>query len=897
MPLVAGTRLGPYDILGLIGAGGMGEVYKARDTRLDRSVAIKILPAELSADPERRARFEREARTIGALSHPNIVAIHDVGTVETVTYLVMELLEGETLRARLQHFRPAPTPAAGSSADAGTGSGTARPRGGMPIRKALDIAAQVAQGLAAAHAKGIVHRDLKPENIFLTTDGRVKVIDFGLARAVAAGMAAAETRTATAPAAVAGTGPGVVLGTVGYMAPEQVRGQASDHRADIFAFGAVLFEMLSGERAFTGGSAIETMSAILNVDPLERREAAVGLPPNLEALVRHCLEKQPDERFESARDRAFQLQALGSGSTPSGPAAAYRPARWRWFVTASVGAALLVAGAAAGAMFLARRPVPPAFPVSFIEPPPAGMSIGNSSVMDPRHVVAVSPDGSRVVFRAGAGRETMLYLRRLDALAAQPISGSENARFPFWSPDGQRIAFCQGLKLKHVAVSGGTVQEVAACGGVLTPGNWGADGSILFVPDYFGPLVRVPAIGGAVTEVLPGSGTSLSYYSPVWLPDGKHFLVVKFFFGQAPGADPGIYIGAIGSEELLPLVTGRVEAVAVSGDKLFFLRDRMLMSQPFDPHSRTLSGQAKVLANGVISFSAGSGTVAYYDPADGFSLGNRVAWFRRDGTLASYTGPPGSYWDPRISPDQLSLAVGQLDPEGLARVWGYDIARDIGLPVAAASSVGPVWSPDSTSVIAWDGDTGAKRWGVNGVPSGEPVAGLRGDRPVTPYDWSPDGSWLLTGLAGGLQAVPLTGARTRVPVALPPFGGTRGDFSPDGRWVAFDSAASGSRRVYVTPFPGPGEPQPVASIDGVNPRWRQDGRELFFESLSDRMVYSVPVTPRGSRLDLGQPHPLFKLPALGQNWYYDVTSDGQRFVAVIEGEPDPTPLKFSVNLR
>jgi tRNA A-37 threonylcarbamoyl transferase component Bud32 len=897
MPLVAGTRLGPYEILGLIGAGGMGEVYKARDTRLDRPVAIKILPTELSADPERRARFEREARTVGALSHPNIVAIHDVGTVETVTYLVMELLEGETLRARLQHSRPAPTPAPGSSADAGAGSGAARPRGGMPIRKALDIAAQVAQGLAAAHAKGIVHRDLKPENIFLTTDGRVKVLDFGLARAVATGMAAAETRTATAPAAVAGTGPGVVLGTVGYMAPEQVRGQAADHRADIFAFGAVLFEMLSGERAFTGGSAIETMSAILNVDPLERREAVMGLPPNLEALVRHCLEKQPEERFESARDLAFQLQALASGSTAFAPPVARRPARWRWVVTASVGAALLVAGAAGGAMFMARRPAPPASPVSFIEPPPAGMSIGNSSLKEPRSVVAVSPDGSRIVFRAGAGARTMLYLRRRDGLTAQPIAGSENAEYPFWSPDGQRIAFCQGGKLKHAAASGGPVQEVATCDRPRTPGSWGPDDSILLVPRYDDPLVLVPANGGPATEVLPRSARNQAYYSPVWLPDGKHFLVVKFFYRQHPADDPGIYVGTLGSKELLPLVTGRVEAVAVSGDKLFFLRDRMLMTQPFDSRSRTLTGQPKVLANGVIAFSAGSGTVAYYDPADGFSLGHRVAWFLRDGTLASYSGPPGSYRDPRISPNQLSLATSQLDAEGLPRVWVYDIARGSGLPLTAAPSVAPTWSPDGTSVIVWDGNPDAKRWSLNGVPSGDPFAGLSGERPRSCYDWSPDGSWLLASIGGGLEAVPLGGAGKLVPVAVSPFAGATGDFSPDGRWVAFDSAASGSQRVYVTPFPGPGERQPVASFDGVNARWRKDGRELFFLGLPDRLLYSVPVTPQGSRLDLGQPHALFNLPALKFNWYYDVTDDGQRFVAVVEGEPDPTPLKVFVNPR
>jgi eukaryotic-like serine/threonine-protein kinase len=891
MSLVAGARLGPYEIVAPIGAGGMGEVYRARDTRLDRSVAIKVLPPEVSADPDRLARFEREAHTIGALSHPNIVAIHDVGSTvspqgaggTTIHYLVMELLEGETLRARLQP-------------------------GGLPRRKALEIATQVAQGLAAAHAKGIVHRDLKPENIFLTTDGRVKVLDFGLAKvraAEAAGVATAadsvETRTARARAGGAGTAPGTVLGTVGYMAPEQVRGETTDHRADIFAFGAVLFEMLTGERAFSGASAVETMTAVLKVDPLDRREGSAALPANVEALVRHCLEKQPDERFESARDLAFQLQALAAGSTSSGPAPALRPAGRRRLLTALGAVTLLVAGMLTGALLVARRPASVASlapVVSFIEPAPAGAVIGHSGTTAPRGIIAVSPDGARIAFRVRTGASAQLYLRSLDGLAAQLLPGSEGAGYPFWSPDGRRIAFCQGGRLKHVDVRGGATQDVAACPNPRTTGSWGADGSILFVPDYLGPLVLVPAGGGPVTEVLPGGTNALAYFSPVWLPDQRHFLVVKFVYGEDPGHALGVYVGTLGSRDLAPLVAGRLEAVALTGGTLFFLRDGTLWTQPFDARSRQLSGQPKALANGVVSFSAGSGTVAYYDPPGGFSLGQRVTWFRRDGTVASRTGGPGTFRDPRISPDGSSLALAQANAAGLFELWVYDVARNTGVPLATASVTTPVWSPNGRSIVGIVTGRGTRRWELGGTPSGEAIAGFP-EEPWAPKDWSADGSWILAwSRAGdGLQAVPAAGGGKMVPVALPPFAGTRAAFSPDGRFVAFESAASGSARVYVTPFPGPGERQPVASIDGIDPTWRKDGRELYFLGPADRMLYAVKVTPKGSRLDLGLPQPLFELPALAGNKYFDADAAGQRFVAVVEGEPDRTPLKIVVGYK
>ena len=899
MSFSPGHRLGPYEVGALVGAGGMGEVYQAVDARLGRTVAIKVLPPAVAADPDRRARFEREARTVGALSHPNVVAVHDVGTVDDVTFLVMELLEGETLRSRLSGTTAATELHGQTNVSAGPGSAPAH---GLPRRKAFDIASQVAQGLAAAHARGIVHRDLKPENIFLTNDGRVKVLDFGLARAVTSGLPDAKTRTTPAFAHAAATEPGMVMGTVGYMAPEQVRGKEADHRADIFALGAVLFEMLTGARAFAAESPIETMSAILSQDPFERRDVSAAIPANAEALIRHCLEKQPEERFESARDLAFQLQALASGSTASGittPLAGPVHHKRRW-LAAAVGVALFAAGVVVGVLLRKESPPRPLDVVSFTIEPPAGVSlglVGGTMLQAARPPVAVSPDGGRIVFRAnddsGAGK---LYLRVLARAATQPIAGTDNASYPFWSADGSRLAYCQDGQLKHISLDGGPAETVAPCANPRGPGSWNQAGRILLVGSYTGGLMEVGG-GAAPTEALASryDDEGCTYLTPAWLPDGRHYAVVR---SSVRGALPceGLYLGRTGSSEITKLVEGGVEAAATVGANLLYLHQGSLYEQPLETTNWQPVGKPSLIATGVVSFAAGAGTIAYAARPDAtphpFAIGNRIAWFERGAARnpVAFTGDGGGFGDPRISPDQRSLLVTSLSAIGRSEGVIYDIATGVPNPLGERGTIG-TFSPDNRSLAYLGGHEGLTVWDMSGPPV--VIRGPKGERLTGPTDWHQN--WILSGL-GGTHAFDRHGSSPPIPIATAATGGVgqNADFSPDGKWVAFRSG----NRIFVAPFPGPGARRPVAAQLGETPRWRDDGRELYFltiGNIQDRTLMAVPVTYDGAGIAFGAAVPQFKMPALSRNWAYDVTKDGRRFVAVIPAERDPVSLTVLLN--
>ena len=902
MPLSPGHRLGPYEVGALVGAGGMGEVYQAVDARLGRTVAIKVLPRTVAADPDRRTRFEREARTVGALSHPNVVAVHDVGTVDDVTFLVMELLEGETLRSRLSAAADATEIHGHTNTTASTTAALAH---GLPRRKAFDVAAQVAQGLAAAHARGIVHRDLKPENIFLTTDGRVKVLDFGLARAVGSGPPDAQTRTTPAFANAGATEPGMVMGTVGYMAPEQVRGKEADHRADIFALGAVLFEMLTGARAFAADSPIETMSAILSQDPFERREAAAAIPASAEGLIRHCLEKQPEERFESARDLAFQLQALASGSTASGltppivAPAAGKP-RWRF---AAAGIALFAAGLTVGVMLRGEPPRRSLERVSFTIQPPTDVSlglIGGTMLQASRPPLAVSPDGARIVFRAndddtGAGK---LYLRTLARADTQPIAGTDNGSYPFWSADGSRLAFCQGGQLKHVSLDGGPAETVAPCGNPRSPGSWNRDGRILLVGGYTGPLMEVSA-GAQAAQVLPSQYNEggCIYMTPSWLPDDRHYVVVQTSVREVLPCE-GLYLGRAGSPDLSKIVEGSIDAATTIGPNLLYLLTGSLYRQPLDAASLRPVGKPTLVATGVVSFAAGAGTIAYAARPDArphsFVIGNRIAWFERGAAdhPVGFTGEGGGFGDPRISPDGRSLLVTSLSAAGRSEGVIYDIATGVPNPLGNRGTIG-TFSPDGRSLAYLGAHEGLTVWDMAG-PRTRVIRGPKGERLSGPTDWYQD--WILSSLDGP-HAFAATGTAAPIPIATAATGGAgrTADFSPDGKWVAFISAG----RVFVAPFPGPGARRPVATQLGETPRWRDDGRELYFlttGNIQDRTVMAVPVTYEGADIAFGAAVPLFKMPALSRNWAYDVTKDGRRFVAVIPAERDPVSLTVLLDL-
>ena len=901
MPLNPGFRLGAYEVIAPVGSGGMGEVYRAHDSRLGRDVAIKVLPSSLTSDPASLARFEREAKAIGALNHPNIVNVHDAGTHDGVTYVVMELLEGETLRARLQGSAAHTTTSSTKTPKPGS-SGAAQAHG-LPRKKALDIAHQIAQGLAAAHARGIVHRDLKPENIFLTNDGRVKILDFGLARAVTQQIGDAQTQLSPAPSS--DSIPGMVLGTVGYMAPEQVRGQSTDQRADIFAFGAVLYEMLTGERAFDCETPIETMSAILKADPLEQPVAAVAISGPLEPLVRHCLEKQPDERFQSARDLAFQLQAIASGAISTstveravGAGARGGDAR-RWLLLAAVAAVALAAGIAIDRAIL-RSPASETSLTLALLPPP-GVRIWPGPSPARTGGVAVSPDGRQIAFVGQNGSGALqIYVRSLDAAVARAVPGTESGFYPAWSPDGRRLAFGQAAKLKTIPVEGGAPQVVVDFRNPRSAAAWGSDDTLLYHPDYRMPLMRVPAAGDTPTEVLPAAAQDVSWFSPIWLPDGRRFLVVRFAYADDAAAGAGIYVGSVDSKQTTLLVPGAISEVAVGDGEIYFRRATDLMAQPFDPRTAKLSGQPRVLSNHVSMVSAGAGTLAYFDPPGGLSQGHRITVFSRAGAVLSQIGEAGTFRDPRFSPDGRRIAIARAGETGLFSIWTYDLARNIDARVSGATFIAPAWTRDGAGILSARTD-GLRIFDLGGGPP-RLVRSLPDFANV--HDVTPDGQEALLSIIGPdttqLVSLALDGKSEPRPIGLVERLQNAAAISPDGKWIAMVGSEGTTQRLFVKPYRGAGARVAVTAGVALYPRWRADGRELYFASgrLADVSIMAVPVAWTASGPDFGTPQTLFKVTRpIFSNHGFDVTGDGQRFVIVIAGELDASPITVRVRVK
>jgi hypothetical protein len=643
MSLPSGTRLGPYEILAVIGAGGMGEVYRARDERLKRDVAIKVISQGFAANPDRLARFEQEAHAAAALNHPNILAVYDVGASNGEPYVVSELLDGATLRDVLT-------------------------QGALTMSMSIDIATQVALGLAAAHTRGITHRDIKPENVFVTQDGRVKILDFGLAKLREdVGGASQATRLH------ASTEPGAVLGTVGYMSPEQVRGQPCDARADIFSLGVVFFEMLTGTRPFRGQSAVETMNAILKEDPPDLSASNSKLTPSLDRLVRHCLEKNPGQRFQSAQDLAFALQSAATGASGSIGVAATaassadvrrgRRERVAWGI-----ATISLLSALGLAVFVYSRPRDAVTLTRASIPLPDGASITRSMPARPLPI-ALSPDGRSLTFVASLDGTPTLWVRPLDATAATKLNGTEGAAGPFWSPDSRWIAFFADGRLKRIAPTGGDPQIVCATNG-LGGGTWNQENVILFSPSDVGEagLVRVSAAGGAVSAVteLDRARGETNHIWPQFLPDGRRFV-----YNLVGREDSGIYVGSLdaaGHTLLLPFTDRSdvgVSTLAYTPGYLLYVHNETLLAQPMDAGSGRLSGQAVPIAEGIAKVGPGSaafsvsatGTLAYWD---GSSMPtSQLTWLSRDGTVVGRSGPPGGYADLALSSDQRRIAVGR----------------------------------------------------------------------------------------------------------------------------------------------------------------------------------------------------------------------------------------------
>src|SRR5262245_1383954 len=873
--LTPGTRLGPYEIVSAIGAGGMGEVYRATDTRLDRTVAIKTIAGAFSE------RFEREARAISALNHPHICTLHDIGReppaagAEPIAFLVMEHVEG--------------TP----------------PKGPLPLDQALRHAIQICEALEAAHKAGIVHRDLKPANILVTRQG-VKLLDFGLAKLQ---PAAASTPTGDATVAVL-TGAHTVLGTPQYMAPEQIEGREVDARADIFAFGCVLYELLTGKPAFDGKSPSSVMAAILASEPRPMRELQPVTPPALERLVATCLAKDPDDRYQSVHDVRLNLEWIRDGGSQPAAAAAGRRAvltreRLAW-------AAALAAVASGALAIVLLRPHPAALPVLRVAVNlPPGFQLDESNA-----ALALSPDGSRLAFAgSGPALNQRLWIRSLAGDQPQAIAGTEGATYPFWSPDGRSLGFFAAQKLKKVEVASGAVQTL--CDAPNGRGaSWGPDGQIVLAPDYQTGLFSVPASGGALqplTQPQPGR----THRMPFFLPDGRHLLFVS---AQAGSAKPEGILSLDRSSGQATLVAPEASAGQyVRSGHLVFLRGSTLMAQPFDPSGQRTSGSAVVIAENVIElpnrftgqYSISENGLLMYQPKAGV-LARQLTVFGIDGTKIEEVGEPSSFGaSVFLSPDGRKAGTLWGDATGHAALWIYDLATGAPTRLTFGSSQPQemAWSHDGRN-LAFSTETGDV--GVVGVGGGTPPTIIwSADRPAgySVTAWSPDGQSLalLRQSTSGLDlfVLPTSGQGKPSPLVEGPGWQHNGTYSPDGKAFAYTSNETGTYEVFVMPLPKSGGKLQVTSGGGQHPQWINGGRELAYTNPEHKLM-AIEMTRVGDQVTVGRSRQLFggrPLPTLpggegdreGSSPVY-ITPDGTRVVLAVPTNLDAvTPLTLVTN--
>jgi serine/threonine protein kinase/Tol biopolymer transport system component len=883
-PISAGARFGPYEILGLIGAGGMGEVYRARDERLKRDVAIKVLPSLFTQDPDRLRRFEQEAHAAGGLNHPNILAIHDTGSRDGTPYVVSELLEGETLRSRLA-------------------------MGALPARKAIDYAVQVARGLAAAHEKGIVHRDLKPENLFITKDGRVKILDFGLAKVTRPedGLA----RASAAPTATAGTEPGVIMGTVGYMSPEQVRGQPADGRSDIFSFGAILYEMLSGKRAFHGNSAADTMSAILKEEPPDLSSTNRSVSPGLERIVRHCLEKIPEERFQSARDLAFDLEAL-SGLSGQSPAAGVSPGLHLLRLPApALGAiALGLIAAGIGLGFLLRAGVGSLFPGSPSLPlvSRVALTVSSSDEVSLSDSPAISPDGRSIVYVAQRGKgNQQLFLHRLDAWAAAPVAGTEGASCPFFSPNGLWIGFMADGSIRKIPVGGGT--PVTICSKPFAPrssslagASWGTGDLIVFseLSTLAGGLMRVSASGGEPQPLTKGTTKpdDLGHFWPEILPDGKAAIFTVFTGKKGPDEND-IAVVQLATGEKKILIKGGSYARYVATGHLVFARGGALLAIAFDPKRLEVKGAPFEVERGIShSRNGNAGFAVSRDgtlvSVDHIAQTRSLLWVDRKGNTNPMTSLKRAYFWPKFSPDGTRVAIGVEEDSGDVLV--LDLARDSLTRVTfGGEDECPTWSPDGKRLVyaSLRGDRVLKMFVRPSDGSGSDELLPCPPRSI-PVSWSPDGrflafySWNQRPLQIWLYPIG-TGEPAR-PLIQNAFNNLMPRISPDGNWMAYMSNETGQDEVYVTSFPDAKGKWQVSQGKGGghDPLWAHNGREIFYRQADKIMAVKVRTAPTFSE---DRPELLFEHPYYDE---WDVAADG-RFAMVTDEKISPTHLNLLLN--
>jgi serine/threonine protein kinase len=862
LALHIGQTLGSYVVSARLGVGGMGEVYRARDTTLGRDVAIKVLPAVFASDPEHLARFTREARMLAALNHPHIGAIHGVEERDGIRALVLELVEGPTLAERLA-------------------------KGSLVIAEALSIATQIADALEAAHEKGIIHRDLKPANIKITPAGVVKVLDFGLAKA-ASGDSASHQEVSPSPTVTVGrTREGMILGTVAYMSPEQARGQVVDKRTDIWAFGCVLFEMLTGRRAFPGEDATETLAALVRAEP-DWSLLPTDIPPILVVFLRRSLQKSLRDRVGDIHDVRLALEGAFEAAVPQAATPSSSPHRRHAWIVAAAAALAAAALAMPTVRHLRETPEtsPPETRVDIVTPPTA----------DPTSL-ALSPDGRRIVFVASRdGSVSRLWLRPLDSTVAQPLTGTEGAASPFWSPDSRSVGFFAEDKLKRLDLGGGAPQTLAL---VAAPrgGAWNADGVILFTPAATAfPLFRVAAKGGQVRAVTK-LDRQPSHRFPVFLPGGRQFL----FFAQGTPETQGIYLGALDSAHTHRLTWSETAGVYLPSGWLLWVRAGTVVAQRVDLERKALTGEPVTLANPVLFDSttnasgvsvSTTGLVAY---RTGRANRRHLAWFDRSGKALGTMGPPdeNGLSSPTLSPDGSRAAVHRI-VEGNVDIWLVDDVRSARLTFDAALDRYPIWS--SNERVVFDSDRTGTRSLYQKASSGAGAEDRLVESPQDKLanDWSPDGRFLLfqsidpqTGR--DLWVLPTEGSGKPWVFLKTAFSERFGQFSPDGRWVAYMSNESGREEIWVRPFakrPADVESKQaggqwqVTTAGGAFPRWRADGKELYYIGPVGQMM-AVPITATGGTLASGASVTLFPTRIWGGGTetgigrQYDVTRDGR----------------------
>jgi Tol biopolymer transport system component len=880
MSTIPGSRLGPYEIVAPLGAGGMGEVYKARDTRLDRIVAIKVLHGRLSSDPQFRDRFDREARAISALDHPHICALYDVGEQDGTSFLVMQYLEGGTLQDRLA-------------------------KGALPLDQALQYAIQIADALVAAHRAGIVHRDLKPGNVMLTKSG-AKLLDFGLARATGPVVAGPGlSMLPTTPPNL--TAQGTILGTFQYMAPEQLEGQEADTRTDIFAFGAVVYEMLTGKKAFEGKSQASLIGAIMHAEPPAISTLQPLTPPVLDRVVRRSLAKDPDDRWQTARDLLDELKWVADGGPDAvgvTPVARRRGHERLLGAVATVGVMAVVVSLVGIFLYVRRvTDAPRVLKVSVLPPEHAALSSRNAPP-------ALSPDGRRLAFVASSEGKDSLWIRDLDSLAAHPLPGTEQAGYPFWSPDSRRLAFFAGGQLKKIDVAGGPALPLCPAVGDGRGGSWSNNGVIVFAPGDGRGLFRVQAGGGRPTPVtaLDQRSGEMSHRFPWFLPDGRHFLYT------ALNSDPeksAVYVADLDSPNRQQVVTVLSNALYAPPGYLLFLREQTLMAQPFDAAAAKITGdaipiaeQVDVVANRLQGqFSASQNSVLAYMSSG--TSGAQLTWFDQSGKALETVGAPGLFHGPAISPDGNTVAVDRADPQtGFYELWLHDLTRGIASRLTPAShsqqnNAYPVWSNEGNRIAfssIRDGHANLYQTATSGPAADEPLDGDVRSKRAT--DWSRDGRYVIETVNDpktktDIWVLPQFGDRKAWPYLQTESNEGSAKLSPNGQWLAYSSDETKRAEIYIQTFPTKTERRQVSKSGGNVPVWSRDGKELYFLG-ADGKLMAVEVKG-GARFDAGAPRPLFDTRVQGGFSYFDVSKEGRFLIPVPVEQPGSVPITLEVN--